>query len=131
MATDHPSTDRHSTNRPSTAEKRRRFRQLHERGCFVLPNPWDVGSARWLQGLGFPALASTSAGLAWALGAADNRITRQQVLDHLQDLVAAHRPAGECRLRERLRHRRRRRGRQRAPGCGHRRGRAVDRGFDR
>lgn len=78
-----------ATDRPSIADKRRRFRQLHERGCFVLPNPWDVGSARWLQGLGFPALASTSAGLAWALGAADNRITRQQVLDHLRELVAA------------------------------------------
>lgn len=78
-----------ATDRPSIADKRRRFRQLHVRGCFVLPNPWDVGSARWLQGLGFPALASTSAGLAWALGAADNRITRQQVLDHLRDLVAA------------------------------------------
>lgn len=76
-------------DRPTIAQKRQRFRQLHERGCFVLPNPWDVGSARWLQGLGFPALASTSAGLAWALGAADNRITRQQVLDHLTDLVAA------------------------------------------
>jgi 2-methylisocitrate lyase-like PEP mutase family enzyme len=61
-----------ATDRPSIADKRRRFRQLHERGCFVLPNPWDVGSARWLQGLGFPALASTSAGLAWALGAAEN-----------------------------------------------------------
>jgi len=78
-----------TTDRPSIAEKRRRFRALHDQGCFVLPNPWDVGSARWLQGLGFPALASTSAGLAWALGAADNRITRQQVLDHLHDLVAA------------------------------------------
>lgn len=78
-----------ATDRPTIAQKRQRFRQLHERGCFVLPNPWDVGSARWLQGLGFPALASTSAGLAWALGAADNRITRQQVLDHLTDLVAA------------------------------------------
>lgn len=78
-----------ANDRPSIADKRRRFRQLHERGCFVLPNPWDVGSARWLQGLGFPALASTSAGLAWALGAADNRLTRQQVLDHLHELVAA------------------------------------------
>ena len=75
--------------RPSIADKRRRFSQLHERGCFVLPNPWDAGSARWLQGLGFAALASTSAGLAWSLGAADNRLTRQQVLDHLTDLVAA------------------------------------------
>jgi 2-methylisocitrate lyase-like PEP mutase family enzyme len=76
-------------DRPSIADKRLRFRQLHERGCFVLPNPWDVGSARWLQGLGFQALASTSAGLAWSLGAADNRLSRQQVLDHLRDLVAA------------------------------------------
>ncbi|MES2718578.1 MAG: isocitrate lyase/phosphoenolpyruvate mutase family protein [Pseudomonadota bacterium] len=76
-------------DRPSVADKRRQFRQLHERGCFVLPNPWDVGSARWLQGLGFAALASTSSGLAWSLGAADNHITRQQALDHLQTLVAA------------------------------------------
>jgi 2-methylisocitrate lyase-like PEP mutase family enzyme len=78
-----------TAQRPSIADKRRRFRQLHDSGCFVLPNPWDAGSARWLQGLGFAALASTSAGLAWSLGAADNRITRQQVLDHLTDLVAA------------------------------------------
>ena len=64
--------------RPTIADKRARFRQLHASGCFVLPNPWDVGSARWLQGLGFAALASTSSGMAWSQGAADNRITRQQ-----------------------------------------------------
>lgn len=75
--------------RPSIADKRARFRQLHTSGCFVLPNPWDVGSARWLQGLGFPALASTSSGLAWSLGAADNQLDRQQVLDHLRTLVDA------------------------------------------
>jgi 2-methylisocitrate lyase-like PEP mutase family enzyme len=76
-------------DRPSIADKRRRFRQLHESGCFVLPNPWDAGSARWLQGLGFAALASTSSGMAWSMGAADNHVTRQQALDHLHDLVAA------------------------------------------
>ena len=78
-----------ATDRPSVADKRRRFRQLHESGCFAIPNPWDVGSARWLQGLGFVALASTSSGFAWSQGQADNRISRQQALDHLQDLVAA------------------------------------------
>jgi 2-methylisocitrate lyase-like PEP mutase family enzyme len=78
-----------ATDRPSLADKRRRFRQLHQAGCFVLPNPWDVGSARWLQGLGFAALASTSSGFAWSQGLADNRISRQQALDHLQALVAA------------------------------------------
>ena len=49
------------------AARRRTFRQLHESGCFVIPNPWDTGSARYLQGLGFKALATTSAGAAWAL----------------------------------------------------------------
>jgi 2-methylisocitrate lyase-like PEP mutase family enzyme len=75
--------------RPSIADKRARFRQLHDSGCFVLPNPWDVGSARWLQGLGFQALASTSSGLAWSLGAADNHLSLAQVLDHLRTLVDA------------------------------------------
>jgi 2-methylisocitrate lyase-like PEP mutase family enzyme len=75
--------------RPSITDKRARFRQLHTSGCFVIPNPWDVGSARWLQGLGFQALASTSSGMAWSQGAADNRITRQQALDHLRALVDA------------------------------------------
>ena len=78
-----------ANHRPSIADKRQRLQQLHQRGCFVIPNPWDVGSARWLQGLGFAALASTSSGLAWSQGVADNHISRQQVLDHLRDLVAA------------------------------------------
>ena len=51
---------------PSVADKRRTFRRLHESGCFLIPNPWDIGSARWLQGLGFKALASTSSGFAWS-----------------------------------------------------------------
>ena len=60
--------------RPSAADKRRTFRKLHESGCFVIPNPWDVGSARTLVHLGFPALATTSAGFAWSVGRADNHI---------------------------------------------------------
>ena len=58
--------------RPSIADKRRTFHLLHQSGCFMLPNPWDVGSARYLQSLGFKALASTSSGLAWSQGRPDN-----------------------------------------------------------
>jgi 2-methylisocitrate lyase-like PEP mutase family enzyme len=76
-------------NKPSTADKRRTFHQLHESGCFVIPNPWDVGSAQFLQGMGFKALASTSAGLAWSLGQPDNGLSREQVLAHLHQIVAA------------------------------------------
>lgn len=76
-------------HRPSIADKRRRFHELHAQGCFVMPNPWDVGSALWLQGLGFPALASTSAGFAWAQGRPDNGAGRDAVLAHLAELVAA------------------------------------------
>lgn len=78
-----------SSERPSVAEKRRSFRRLHESGCFVLPNPWDVGSARFLQQLGFKALASSSAGFAWTQGAADGAVTLDSVLSHLQALTAA------------------------------------------
>ncbi|MGO4330098.1 oxaloacetate decarboxylase [Cupriavidus sp. 2TAF22] len=73
----------------TTAGKRAAFRALHEQGCFVLPNPWDVGSARMLQHLGFCALASTSSGLAWSLGRADNAVGRDDVLQHLTALCAA------------------------------------------
>jgi 2-methylisocitrate lyase-like PEP mutase family enzyme len=75
--------------RPSIAEKRRSFRTLHASGCFVIPNPWDVGSARLLQGLGFKALASTSAGFAFTQGLPDSAVPRDTVLAHLHDLVAA------------------------------------------
>lgn len=71
------------------AHKRRLFRQLHEAGCFVIPNPWDVGSARMLQGLGFKALATTSSGFAWSRARADNGITREMAITHLQEMVAA------------------------------------------
>jgi 2-methylisocitrate lyase-like PEP mutase family enzyme len=73
----------------STADKRRTFRQLHEAGCFVIPNPWDIGSARLLQGLGFKALATTSSGFAWSRGHPDNGVTRDMALAHLHEIVAA------------------------------------------
>src|SRR5260370_24096350 len=73
----------------TTAEKRAAFRKLHEAGCFVLPNPWDVGSAKALQQLGFKAIASTSAGFAWSIGKADNRVTLEDVLQHLAALCSA------------------------------------------
>ena len=71
------------------AARRAAFRALHAQGCFALPNPWDVGSARRLQKLGFKALASTSAGMAWALGKDDGQVTRDEVIDHLRMLCAA------------------------------------------
>jgi 2-methylisocitrate lyase-like PEP mutase family enzyme len=75
--------------RPSIADKRRAFRQLHETGCFVIPNPWDVGSARFLQSLGFKALATTSSGFAWSQGHSDGAVARDVVLAHLQSIVTA------------------------------------------
>ena len=65
------------------------FRALHESGCFVMPNPWDVGSARALEHLGFAALATTSAGFAWTLGRPDADAPLEAVLDHLRDVVGA------------------------------------------
>src|SRR5277367_443621 len=73
----------------TSADKRTTFRKMHESGCFVLPNPWDVGSARALQHLGFKAIASTSAGFAWSIGKADNRVTVEDVLAHLTALCGA------------------------------------------
>src|SRR6188508_2158615 len=75
--------------RPSVAEKRATFRKLHESGCWMIPNPWDVGSARYLQGLGFKALASTSSGFAWSVAHADNAVGVDMVLKHLAEIVAA------------------------------------------
>jgi len=75
--------------RPSIADKRRAFHKLHESGCFVIPNPWDVGSARYLQGLGFRALATTSSGVAWSHGHRDGGMSRDRVLDHLTEMVEA------------------------------------------
>jgi 2-methylisocitrate lyase-like PEP mutase family enzyme len=75
--------------RPSIADKRRAFHELHKAGCFVIPNPWDVGSARFLQSLGFKALATTSSGFAWSQGLPDGSTPRDRVLAHLHELVAA------------------------------------------
>jgi 2-methylisocitrate lyase-like PEP mutase family enzyme len=65
------------------------FRRLHSSGCFVMPNPWDVGSARALEQTGFKALATTSAGFAWTLGRADNQVTLDEALEHLRLVAAA------------------------------------------
>lgn len=73
----------------TVADKRASFRALHQQGCFVLPNPWDVGSARLLQHLGFDALASTSSGYAWTTGRPDYAVTLDDVLEHLTALCGA------------------------------------------
>jgi len=65
------------------------FRRLHQTSCFVIPNPWDVGSARVLAQLGFPALATTSAGFAWSLGRADNRVSLHEALDYFRRIAAS------------------------------------------
>ncbi len=75
--------------RPSVGDKRRTFRRLHETGCFVIPNPWDLGSARFLQSLGFKALATTSSGFAWSQGRPDGAVSRDAALAHLRAIVAA------------------------------------------
>ena len=67
----------------------RKFHELHAAGCFVMPNPWDVGSARVLVQLGFRALATTSSGLAWSLGRADNHVTLAETLAHFRAVAGA------------------------------------------
>lgn len=69
--------------------KRETFRRLHQAGCFVIPNPWDVGSARFLAQLGFMALATTSSGFAWSRGRADNHAPLEHVLQHFEDVATA------------------------------------------
>jgi methylisocitrate lyase len=73
----------------ATTDKITAYRALHTSGCFVLPNPWDVGSARYLQQLGFKAVASTSAGFAWSQGLRDTHVPRDVMLDHLRAISAA------------------------------------------
>lgn len=77
------------TNPSAIAERRQAFKALHRQGCFLLPNPWDRGSARYLQSLGVAALATTSAGCAWSLGQPDGTLTRDAVLTHLREMVEA------------------------------------------
>jgi len=74
---------------PSAADKRKVFRTLHERGCFVIPNPWNVGTARYLQGLGFPALATTSSGHAHSGGYPDGAQSLDDVLAHFAEIAGA------------------------------------------
>ena len=74
---------------PSITDRRRTFLELHRQGCFAIPNPWDVGSARYLQHLGFVALATTSAGYAFSRGLPDGGVGRDAMLAHIRDLVDA------------------------------------------
>jgi 2-methylisocitrate lyase-like PEP mutase family enzyme len=69
--------------------RRAAFRKLHESGCFVIPNPWDIGTARYLRHLGFKALATTSAGFTFSSGLPDGAASREQVLSHIAEIVAA------------------------------------------
>lgn len=73
----------------ASADRITEFRRLHESGCFVMPNPWDVGSARALAGMGFSALATTSAGFAWSIGQPDNTVDLETTLEHLRGMAAA------------------------------------------
>jgi 2-methylisocitrate lyase-like PEP mutase family enzyme len=74
---------------PPLTPARAAFRRLHESGCFVIPNPWDVGSARYLRHLGFQALATTSSGYAFSRGLADGNVPRDEVLRHVAEIAAA------------------------------------------
>jgi 2-methylisocitrate lyase-like PEP mutase family enzyme len=78
-----------TSSAPSVADKRRVFRQLHASGCFVIPNPWNVGTARYLQAQGFKALATTSSGFAHGQGYPDGAMARVQVLAHLREISGA------------------------------------------
>src|SRR5205809_615130 len=74
---------------PAMKEKRTTFRELHTSGCFALPNPWDIGTAKYLELLGFKAIATTSAGFAFSRGLADGSVTRDDMLAHIRELVEA------------------------------------------
>src|SRR5437867_3549514 len=74
---------------PTIAERRTTFRQLHEKRCFALPNPWDIGTAKYLQHLGFKAIATTSAGFAFSRGLSDGAVKRDDMLAHIRELVEA------------------------------------------
>jgi methylisocitrate lyase len=69
-------------------QRRNAFRALHASGCFVIPNPWDIGSARLLENLGFSALATTSSGFAWSIGRADNHVSLDEALAHVQAVAS-------------------------------------------
>src|SRR5262245_33122628 len=74
---------------PTVAAKRKEFHLLHQSGCFVIPNPWDIGTARYLENAGFKALATTSAGFAWSRGFGDGAVPRVLMLAHIAEISAA------------------------------------------
>ena len=115
--------------RPSTADKRKTFRELHKSGCFVIPNPWNVGSARYLQGLGFKALATTSSGHAHSEGYADGAQSHATTCWRTTGDRGGDRHPAQRRFRERLCRRSGRGRRERDALHRDRRRRAVDRGF--
>ena len=115
--------------RPSTADKRKTFRELHKSGCFVIPNPWNVGSARYLQGLGFKALATTSSGHAHSRGLSRRRANHGRGAGALSRACRGDRHSAQRRFRERLCRRSRRGRRERHALHRHRRRRPVDRGL--
>ena len=117
--------------RPSTADKRKTFRELHKSGCFVIPNPWNVGSARYLQGLGFKALATTSSGHAHSEGYADGDAVHGRRAGALPRARRSDRHSAQRRLRERLCRRSGWRRRERHALHRDRRGGIVDRGLRR
>src|SRR5678815_1535343 len=73
----------------ASSDRVEQFHRLHQSGCFVIPNPWDIGSAHLLAQLGFKALATTSSGLAWSLGNTDNHVTLSETLDRLRAIAGA------------------------------------------
>ena len=107
-----------------------RFRDLHASGCFVMPNPFDIGSARLLDALGFPALATTSAGFAATLGRDDMQVTRDELVAHVAAISAASLAAPQRRLGALLRRHRRRHRRDGAPAGRRRRRGVLDRGLE-
>ncbi|HWN23693.1 MAG TPA: isocitrate lyase/phosphoenolpyruvate mutase family protein, partial [Candidatus Sulfotelmatobacter sp.] len=74
---------------PTIDERRQTFRELHRAGCFAIPNPWDIGSARYLQHLDFKAIATTSAGFAFSRGLPDGAVGRDLMLAHIREIVEA------------------------------------------
>src|SRR6187401_3129682 len=72
---------------PHADDRRRQFHRLHESGSFVMPNPWDLGSAKLLGRLGFPAVATTSSGFAWSLGRSDNDVSLEEALAHFRSIA--------------------------------------------
>src|SRR5205085_3807955 len=74
---------------PSSEHKRNELRRLHQSGCFAIPNPWDIGTAKYLQHLGFKAIATTSAGFAFSCGLSDGSVKRDDMIAHIRELVKA------------------------------------------